>query len=236
MAENHYNRAQLYELQFDIPNALRHYAKAFQYRPDNVEYGIKYTDILTSNTDYVEARTVFTRTIQALREWYKQDPDRCRPCFAQVLHKLGRVYIMLGKYDEAIQSLNEAHTMFMEVPAYPAAGWTLVNLGNAYERKRELSLAVEKYKEAETLGRTLPDPDLLAQALMSMSSLYEDEGKHQKAKSLDEEVLPILEDTAKVARQYLEFSKANWMKDSFSISTCTTCPRGKGKLFEAIDY
>ena len=43
LARNHFNRAELYSLQFRRHDALPHYRKAAQYAPDNLFYRVSYS-------------------------------------------------------------------------------------------------------------------------------------------------------------------------------------------------
>ena len=54
-AQDHFGRARVFELQFRPDEALPDYAKAYQYRPENLRYAEAYAFALTEQREYAKA-------------------------------------------------------------------------------------------------------------------------------------------------------------------------------------
>src|ERR1700740_1346830 len=59
LAADHYNRALIYELQFDTPNALVHLEKAYRFAPESWRYGAEYARALGVENRMVEEEAVY---------------------------------------------------------------------------------------------------------------------------------------------------------------------------------
>src|SRR5262249_48182777 len=66
-AQNHFARAQIYALQFRPLDALPGYAKAYQYRPDHVDYAFEYAKLLKNQGQYGKAEIVLNGLLAQLR-------------------------------------------------------------------------------------------------------------------------------------------------------------------------
>ena len=88
-AANHYNRALVFELQFQPLDALPRLAKAYGYRPEEVKYGLGYSRVLLEQNDFSRAEPVLLATLDRVRTLAKTDPAAYQPDVAATLHNLG---------------------------------------------------------------------------------------------------------------------------------------------------
>jgi len=89
-AQNHFGRAQT--LQFRPLDALPHYAMAYQYRPDHVEYALGYARILGHQKQFSKAEAVFEGLLPQMRDLAAQNPAAYRPGLATTLSNLAKLY------------------------------------------------------------------------------------------------------------------------------------------------
>jgi tetratricopeptide (TPR) repeat protein len=107
-AQDHFHRAQIYSLQFRPLDALPHYAKAHQYRPDSVEYAFGYGQILTNQNHFGQAEAVFEGLVPKMRELAAQEPSTCRCDLADALNSLGNIYYQTDRVGKAESAYKEA--------------------------------------------------------------------------------------------------------------------------------
>jgi hypothetical protein len=75
IASNHYNRAKFFAMQFKSLDALQHYAKAYQYVPQNQYYSFAYATALVNptqrlmNTILHKLCIVWASSTKKLNEW-----------------------------------------------------------------------------------------------------------------------------------------------------------------------
>jgi tetratricopeptide (TPR) repeat protein len=67
IAMDHFNRGQAYELQQRSADALKHYEKAYQYRPDNVTFCLSYGRLLLITKDTSKALVIFGEAVDRAR-------------------------------------------------------------------------------------------------------------------------------------------------------------------------
>ncbi len=96
VAKDHFERATLYELQFQPLQALPHYEKAYNYRSDNPDYGRAYAELLYKQRDFVKAESVYQEVLPAYRELAKANPQAYLPNVARTLNNLGNLYTTLS--------------------------------------------------------------------------------------------------------------------------------------------
>jgi tetratricopeptide (TPR) repeat protein len=68
---DHFNRAQVYQLQFQPLQALPHLEKAYRYRPEKVAYALAYAKLLQEQHEFKPAETIYTEILSRLREQAK---------------------------------------------------------------------------------------------------------------------------------------------------------------------
>ncbi len=141
LASHHFSRGQVYELQFEPQSALPHYARAYQYRPDNPTYALAYADLLQTQKHYREAEPIYTGALQTLRSMAAANSATYLPDVALTLIKLGVLYNNTQRLAEAEASYQEALTIRCQLAAANPAAYlpdmvlTLKNLGLLYVQR-----------------------------------------------------------------------------------------------------
>ena len=107
-AANHFNRAEVYALQFQLHKALLHYEKAYGYRPDHVEYAFHYALTLQKQHHYPTAHTVYQEALTTYRQLAQANPSAYLPNVAGTLNNLGNLYRGTQRFSEAEQAYQEA--------------------------------------------------------------------------------------------------------------------------------
>src|SRR5262249_39965126 len=154
LAANHFNRAELFRLQFKRAEALPHYEKAHQYRPDNLAYGFGYALALQNQNNFIAAMTVYVAVLQQSRDLVTPNPDAYRPTVPRPRNTLATRYratrgraAAKAAYKEALATRRALAT---RTPAAyrPAVAETLNNLALLYHNTQRLASAEAAYKEA----------------------------------------------------------------------------------------
>ena len=134
VAADHFKRAQVYALQFQPHKALPHYEKAYQYRPDNVEYAFQYAYVLQQQNSYAQAQPVYQSVLRIRRQLAETNPAAYLPDIALTLNNLGILYKNTQRLQESEQVYQEALRTYRQLAetnpaAYlPAVGMILTNL------------------------------------------------------------------------------------------------------------
>jgi Tfp pilus assembly protein PilF len=68
IAAYHFSRAEIFGLQFKPLEALPHYARAYQYRPDEARYALRFGGALQEQGRRSEARSVYSKSIKKLQK------------------------------------------------------------------------------------------------------------------------------------------------------------------------
>jgi tetratricopeptide (TPR) repeat protein len=200
IASDHFNRAAVYALQFQLHKALSHYEKAYRYRPDNVEYAFWYALTLQKQNSYSKAETVYSEVLTAYRQLAQDNPQAYLPYLALTLNNLGILYSDTQQLSESAHASQEALTIKRQLArdneAYlPNVAMTLTNLGVLYRRMQQLSESAHASQEAldiyQQLARDneayLPN---VAMTLTNLGVLYRDmqqlsESAHASQEALD---------------------------------------------------
>ncbi len=110
----------------------------------------------------------------ALDIWAKlRKPSRSEAFTHQLL---GRLYVRLGSYENAIKELQTAFAFQKTLCDY-APPRTLADLGVAWLRKGNLQRAARDFQQAEQRQREIDDPEGLAETLSSEASLHLQHGR-----------------------------------------------------------
>ena len=200
-AQYHFSRAQIYALQFRPLDALPHYAKAYQYRPDRLEYANEYASTLIGQKEYKKAESVCDNSLSQLRGLAAENPGAYRPDLSGSLTNLGNVYDETQRFGDAESAYKEAldirRGLAAENPAAYRPGIALIlpNLGNVYRETQRFGEAERAYKEALDIQRGLAAqnpaayrPDL-AGTLTNLVKLYRETHKSAEAKAAEDEIL-----------------------------------------------
>jgi len=208
LAQDHFNRAQILALQFRPLDALPHYAKAYQYKPDRIEYAGGYASILTTETQIKEAEAVLDGFLRSQRALMAKDPAAYGPGLARTLNDLGLVYHNTRRSPQAESALKEALSIRRSLAAQdPAAyrhdlAYTLSNLGHVYARMQRFGEEEAMYAESVRILRDLAAENpvgyrfSLANALNNLGSAQRATRRFADAESAYEEAATILRDLA----------------------------------------
>ena len=213
VAKSQFERATLYELQFQPLQALPHYEKAYNYRSKNPNYGRAYADLLYRQRDFVKAESVYQEVLQAYRELAKANPQAYLQDVAGTLNNLGILYRATQRLEESRDAYTEALQAYRELAkanpqAYlPYVAGTLNNLGNLYYVTQRLKESGGAYTEALQIQRKLakanPQAYLphVATTLNNLGILYRDTQRLKESGDAYTEALQIQRKLAKANPQ-----------------------------------
>jgi tetratricopeptide (TPR) repeat protein len=106
LAENEFNRAAIYELEFNPLAALPHYETAYRYRPNNSRYGQAYANLLYAEQDFGKAEAIYKNVLAIRREL--ANPPAYLPDLAATLNILGILYRATQRLKESAEAFTEA--------------------------------------------------------------------------------------------------------------------------------
>jgi tetratricopeptide (TPR) repeat protein len=160
LAQDHFSRGQVFELEFRIDRALEQYQKAYQYRLGEFEYGFEYARLLRRQNRLGEAEPVFRASLQIAR---RQASERAAflPDVAKTLNELGSLYSDTQRLKEAETAYKESLATYRELAkenavAYlPAVTMVLNNVGILYGNTQRLKEAEAAYREGLGIRREL---------------------------------------------------------------------------------
>jgi hypothetical protein len=185
-AAHHFNRAEVYALQFQPHKALPHYEKAYYYRPDKVEYAFRYAHMLQEQKSYAQAQPIYERVLNTYRQLAEQNSVAYLPDVAATLHNLALLYSHTQRLSDSEQALQEALTTYRQLaeknpPAYLRyVATTLNDLAILYRNTHRLADSEQANHEALTIRRQLaqanPQTYLpgVAGTLNDLGNLYRD--------------------------------------------------------------
>ena len=177
-AKAHFDRAALYELQSDKQMAFKQYKRAFEYRPDNPDYGLQYALRLSDLKEYDKAIPILRDVVIGLRNLAQADPTQLR-ILALSLSELGEVYEETHQLKESADTYMEALHLYRDlVRAEPQ--YYLIDLELAMDRLGFLlmdnptfDVPINKYcsgGSATIAGISVPDPATFASLFKSECS------------------------------------------------------------------
>jgi tetratricopeptide (TPR) repeat protein len=111
VASNHFNRAQIFALQFKALEALPHYEQAYRYRPDNLEYAHAYALALQNQNRHAEADVIYQANLKTLRQLAETTPSTHLPDVAMTLNNLAVLHFTQGDTTSAHALNAEALTI-----------------------------------------------------------------------------------------------------------------------------
>jgi len=173
-----FSRADIFALQFQLREALPHYAAASRSHASHPQYTYRYAAVLQQQRRYTEAEPLYRTTLNALRPLASADPTTYVPMVARPLDSLASVYhsetrrlsAAEAAYHEAL-TLHRQRVQTNPTAVLPDVATTLDNLAVLALAQSRLQHAAEWIREAVTIRRTLwqHDPatygDVLAQSL-----------------------------------------------------------------------
>ena len=185
IASYQYSRAQIYALEFKPLKALPHYAKAFQYRPENPEYAFAYANVLQEQHVYRESEPIYRKVLTYYRQLAHENPSAYLPYVATTLNNLAILYWHTQRLKPAEQAFQEALGTYRQLAldnpsAYlPYVAGTLNNLANLYRHTQRLEPAEQAYQEALGTYRQLAQENpsayrpYVANTLNNLAILYQ---------------------------------------------------------------
>ena len=110
-----------------------------------------------------------------------------------MVNNLGVIYRMEGKWDEAIATLEEAKTIFMQMGDRSREAQTLGNLGGLYASKRERDKAKECLRQAADIFFELGDSQRQGETLLALGVQLWKTGERSEGMAIYEAGLQTLE-------------------------------------------
>jgi tetratricopeptide (TPR) repeat protein len=153
LAADHYNRALIYELQFDTPKALIHLEKAYRFAPESWRYGAEYARALGVENRMVEEEAVYRAFMERGTKNAKAEDI---PYAALMLTGFARFAVQKRQYDTAEKSYKLALEGLMGMvrvdPSKFLETWlsTTNELGSLYETMGRFEDAEDQYARALT--------------------------------------------------------------------------------------
>ena len=203
LAQDHFNRGRVYELQFRVNQALEHYAKAYRYRPENTSYAFAYAHALANQNQHTEATIVYERLLATYRKLAQDNPATYLPDVARNLNNLGSLYYSTQRIGEADKVYTEALDIRRKLAQDNPAAYlrdvaaTLNNLGILYRDTQRFGEADRAYTEALATYRKLAQDNPVAYlpnvatALNNLGVLYRDTQRFGEADKVYTEALAI---------------------------------------------
>jgi len=127
-----------------------------------------------------------------LDDYQSLPPDESnRRSQAMLMSRLGEIYWMIGKPEEAIEYLQQALMMDREIGDRQEEGIGLGNLGNAYADKGQLGKTIEYQKHALEIAKEFKDKQNESTWLGNLGAAYADMGQLEKAIEYYQQALVI---------------------------------------------
>jgi hypothetical protein len=205
IAANHYNRALVFELQFRPLEALPHFEKAYQYRPEEWQYGQRYSGVLLNESDFERAEPVLLATLERARQQANVNPE----AYPITLASMGILYHHTQRPKEAEAAFHEVVNCYRQLAkvnpvAYqPELALALNNQASLYRDTNRTKEADCSYREALAIYRQLAKAKpaayqwYLAWTLNNQGVLYYDTGQMKEAESALQEALQSRRQLAK---------------------------------------
>jgi tetratricopeptide (TPR) repeat protein len=192
-ALNNYRLALDLELQFRASDALPYLKNAYQYRPENVTYGLEYSAVLLEQNDYKHAEPALLTLLDTARRLAEKDPDAHLLDLALTLNDLALLYTDTQRLKEADASYQEAlkirRNLSQADPAsnLPGLAKLLNNVAILYAQTQRIKEAEAAQQEALKIFRQLAgtNPDVylpnVATSLNNLGSLYSSSERFKEA-------------------------------------------------------
>jgi tetratricopeptide (TPR) repeat protein len=115
IAENHYNRGQLFLMQFKPLDALPHLEKAYNYRQDNYKYAHEYAWLLQKQNNFKEALPVYEKNLNNLRKLAESNPSAYLPVVATTLNNIALFHLSNNEPLKGQSNIEEALKIMREL-------------------------------------------------------------------------------------------------------------------------
>jgi eukaryotic-like serine/threonine-protein kinase len=148
-------------------------------------------DPFAGSADKMTAGEILDRGVEQIRRELADDPETR----ATLLLTIGNVFVHLGRFDDAMLLLKDAHKIRDALlgPSHSATAETQASLGNLYISQGEFALAEETLSAALAIQRkTLKgDHEQLAETIENLGVLHFYKGEHELAEPLLREALDM---------------------------------------------
>jgi serine phosphatase RsbU (regulator of sigma subunit) len=161
----------------------------------------------------------YTRSL-ALYEELKMKDD-----IANIYNGMANNYLLHGVKDEAEKCYNKAMDLARQKPESKYyIGILSVGLAHLRSDDKKLDEATRLYEQALNCFREIKNPTYVAMAMINLSGIYMQQNKFAEAKKMNDELIPILEES----------------QDQYALSVAygskATILKSEGKIKEAIAY
>ena len=203
-ARYHFLQAKVYDLKFEHERALRHYASAHRYRPENAEYCFNYGEKLLAQKRNKEALEMYSRAERLFRR--EAVMGRGSPLhLAMTLVSMGILHEEYGRLDAAEKAFLESLSLLDRGAKGDMAnlvrGSSLLKLAQIYRatdrRKQGLEYAERVVAFNRKHARDYFGRLTLAISLMVLASHYDDLSRHREGLVRNREAVRIARGLAK---------------------------------------
>jgi tetratricopeptide (TPR) repeat protein len=209
VADHHFVRAQLYDLDLDWERSLQHYRQAYLYRPDSFPYGRAYAMALERHGSVDEAESVFLDLVKLLQK----APDAKSVLWlysnATTYDQLCNLYLDLERYEKMEDACGRALDFYTQsLEKDPAQSQRLRaamlnNLGLAYAKTDRPTLAESILKTALDLHRQSKSMPEVAETQVNLAYVYQMQDKTlPQAEELLRDAVLTLQPLASTNPQY----------------------------------
>jgi len=168
LAQNHFNRARLFDLSGEPGAAFTHFERAYQYRPASTDYAYAYAVRLVELRRLSDAERILRSIVRTAQDASKGTASEGLAAtamdLASTFNVLGTVYWHLGKVDESRraygQSLQLYRVMAQIAPSFQEnVAKTASNFATTYEEDEDNSRALPLLNESVDIRRKMAAKD-----------------------------------------------------------------------------
>ncbi len=143
----------------DYDRAIENYEALYATVPEDLEINFKLAGLYEDTSDFDRAREHLDRVL-------RYDPN-----FVDALYAMGRVQIKAGNAQEAIDPLNRALTLTIQIENQDGRGRVLNAIGIAYKRMNNLDEALRYNTESLDIRRQLDQKSGIAASLSEIATI-----------------------------------------------------------------
>ncbi|HEY9805495.1 MAG TPA: tetratricopeptide repeat protein, partial [Candidatus Obscuribacterales bacterium] len=110
---------------------------------------------------------------------------------AATLNNIGRVYVSVGKYDQALKLHQQALAIYQELGDRAGEATTQNNLGQVYDHQKQPDQALKFYQQALQLYKQVGDRTGEGVALSNLGHAYEQQGQNAQALKFYQQALAV---------------------------------------------
>lgn len=226
IAKNHFDRATLYELQFQPLQALPHYEKAYTYRSNNPIYGQAYADLLSyAQGSFNKAELIYRDVLKIQRQLVQKNRAAHLPGLALMLNNLSILYLNMKRFEDAYRVIAETIEYRNELAKLnraanlPGLAAALDNLGNLYAETKHFKEADETMTMSLRYRRELVEENReiylfsLSLTLNNLGILYTQMKRYKEADDAFAETLKYRNELVQKNRKAYLFSLPETLGD-----------------------